>query len=157
MVDMIAVVLDVSLNLMLIPPLGALGAAFGTSGTLIAHNAVERVAGAAYRSPAVGPGLHQAPRGCRAAQAGSAVIGALATSLFVACAVTIGATLLLVRMTGATLEIDEMFPWAAGVPLLRPALGAPSASARGGGRVSPQDPGTVSASGVHGLVSIPAW
>ena len=64
--------------------------------------------------------------------AGSAAIGALTgPSLPVACVVTAVATLLLVRLTGASLRIDESFPQVAGVPVLgrllgltRPAAGA---------------------------------
>ena len=124
-VDMIAVVLNVSLNLLLIGPLGALGAAVGTSGTLIAHNALKQVAlrrltGVTLWDPGYVRLLVIAALLTAAAAAIAALTG---PSLLVACVVTLGATLLLVRTTGATLRIDETFPWAAGVPVLRRLLG----------------------------------
>jgi O-antigen/teichoic acid export membrane protein len=134
-VDMIAVVLNVSLNLLLIPPFGALGAAFGTSGTLIAHNALKQIALRRLTGVRLwDPGYVKLLVTAAVLTAGSAVIGAVAgPSLLVACVVTVAATLLLVRITGATLRIDETFPWAAGIPLLRRLLGLRPPGRREGG------------------------
>jgi O-antigen/teichoic acid export membrane protein len=124
-VDMVAVAVNLSVNLLLIPPLGALGAAIGTSGTLVAHNALKQVAlrrltGVRLWDAAYGRLLMVAAL----LAAGSATIGALAgPSLPVACVVTAVATLLLVRLTGASLRIDESFPQVAGVPVLGRLLG----------------------------------
>jgi O-antigen/teichoic acid export membrane protein len=133
-VDMVAVVLNVSLNLLLIPPLGALGAAIGTSSTLIAHNALKQAALRRLTGVRLwDPGYVRLLVVAALLAAGSAVIGVLAgQSLFVACVVTIGSTLALVRMTGATLRIDETFPWAADVPLMRRLLGLPAPGPTGG-------------------------
>jgi O-antigen/teichoic acid export membrane protein len=134
-VDMIAVVLNVSLNLLLIPPFGALGAAFGTSATLIAHNALKQIALRRLTGVRLwDPGYVKLLVTAAVLTAGSAVIGAVAgPSLLVACVVTVAATLLLVRITGATLRIDETFPWAAGIPLLRRLLGLRPPGRREGG------------------------
>jgi O-antigen/teichoic acid export membrane protein len=124
-VDGIAVALNVALNLLLIPAWGALGAGIGTAATLLVHNVLKQ--GALRRltgvSLADGGFLRLVLVACLLAVGAAVIQAALQPGLGAAFAVTAVATLVLLRVTGGTLRIDDLFPQLAGRPVIRRLLG----------------------------------
>jgi len=119
----VAVVVNVLLNLALVPRYGATGAALGTTGTLIAHNLLKQI------------GL-RAATGIRLAGSGSArfyatlVLGICASLVAVKAiaftpaqvAVALAAVVVVVRVNRPALMVVETFPELARIPLVRSLL-----------------------------------
>ena len=120
-VDACAMIVNLGLNLLLIPKHGATGAAIGTTSTLVAHNTLKQIGLHRFT------GIHLADRrflrllGVGAALlAGVAVLDRLAApTLPVALVITALATAALIRTAGGVLRIPEYFPATRGVPVLR--------------------------------------
>jgi O-antigen/teichoic acid export membrane protein len=128
-VDVAAAVANVLVNLLLIPRWGAVGAAVGTSGTLVLHNLLKQYGLWRY----TGIGLlarsylqtYIALFGVAAALL--ALQSVLPPSLLLALALTLGAALAVVWASRGALEVDAMFPELSRWPLMR-ALAQPSRS-----------------------------
>jgi O-antigen/teichoic acid export membrane protein len=128
-VDVAAAFVNVLVNLLLIPRWGAVGAAVGTSGTMVVHNLFKQYG--LWRYTGVGlltrgyARIYLALFGI----AGALVVvqATLAPSVVAALAVTAGAALAMVWLARDALEIDSMFPELKRWPLMR-ALVQPSRS-----------------------------
>jgi O-antigen/teichoic acid export membrane protein len=120
-VDACAMIVNLGVNLLLIPRYGATGAAIGTTSTLLAHNTLKQIGMRRFT------GVHLADRGfLRLLGAGAVllacvvVVAQLATpTLPVALVITAVATAVLVRTGGDVLRIPEYFPASRRVPVLR--------------------------------------
>jgi O-antigen/teichoic acid export membrane protein len=111
-VDACAMIVNIGVNLLLIPKFGATGAAIGTTSTLLAHNTLKQIGMHRFT------GIHLADRGfLRLLGLGAALLGGVvllgqlaAPTLPVALAITVVATAVLVRTGGGVLQIAEYFP-----------------------------------------------
>lgn len=128
-VDVAAAFLNVLVNLLLIPRWGAIGAAVGTSGTMVVHNLFKQYGLWRYT------GVRVVTRGylqIYLALVGIAVAlvvvqATLSPSFAAALAMTAGAGLAVVWLARGALEIESMFPELKRWPLMR-ALVQPSRS-----------------------------
>jgi O-antigen/teichoic acid export membrane protein len=120
-VDACAMIVNIGVNLLLIPRLGATGAAIGTTSTLLAHNTLKQLGMRRFT------GIHLVDSGfLRLLGLGAALLGAVvvvgqlaAPTLPVALAITAVATAVLVRTAGDVLQIAESFPASRRLPVLR--------------------------------------
>ena len=120
-VDACAMVVNLGVNLLLIPRYGATGAAIGTTSTLLAHNTLKQIGMRRFT------GVHLGDHGfLRLIGVGAALVAAVSVlsivatpSLPVALAITALSTVVLVRTTGGILRVPEYFPAVLRVPVLR--------------------------------------
>src|SRR4051794_283193 len=120
-VDACAMVVNLGVNLLLIPKYGATGAAIGTTSTLLAHNTLKQIGMRRFT------GVHLGDRGfLRLLGVGAALLAAVsvlsavaAPPLWLALAITVLCTAVLVRTAGDVLRVPEFFPAALRVPVLR--------------------------------------
>jgi O-antigen/teichoic acid export membrane protein len=128
-VDVAAAVVNVLVNLLLIPRWGAVGAAVGTSGTMLVHNVAKQYG--LWRYTGVGlfarRYLHTYLSLFGIAAALLLLQSVLSPSLALALAVTVAAALAVVWTNRGALEVDAMFPELRRWPLMR-ALVQPSRS-----------------------------
>jgi O-antigen/teichoic acid export membrane protein len=129
-VDVGAAVVNVLVNLLLIPRWGAVGAAVGTSSTMVIHNLLKQYG--LWRYTGVGLLARSYLPTYLALFAGAAALlvlqSVLTPSLVLALALTGAAALAVVWTTRGALQIDAMFPELTRWPLMR-ALVQPSRSA----------------------------
>jgi O-antigen/teichoic acid export membrane protein len=124
-IDGFAVTLNVGLNLLLIPPWGALGAAVGTAGTLLVHNvlkqvSLQRLTGISLRDA---PYLRLLGTALLLTGVAAGFQAVVRPGLPVALLLTAAASLLLVRANREALRVEEFFPGLARMPLLRHVVG----------------------------------
>lgn len=120
-IDIVAAAVNVLVNLLLIPRWGAVGAAVGTAGTMVLHNALKqyglwRYTGINLFERSYLPvflGLFGVAAGLLALQA------VISADLVVAIAVTLVVALALLWITRRSLEIEKMFPEIARWPVMR--------------------------------------
>jgi O-antigen/teichoic acid export membrane protein len=120
-VDVCAMVVNLGVNLLLIPRYGATGAAIGTTSTLVAHNTLKQIGMRRFT------GIHLGDRGFlrllgvgAGLLAGAVLVDRLAApGLPVAVAFTAVATAVLIRTAGGVLQIPQYFPASRRVPVLR--------------------------------------
>ncbi|MCW3066822.1 MAG: hypothetical protein JWN32_3994 [Solirubrobacterales bacterium] len=120
-VDACAMIVNLGVNVLLIPKYGATGAAIGTTSTLLAHNTLKQIGMRRFT------GVHLADRGfLRLLGVGAALVGCVvlvdrlaAPTLPVALVITAVATAVLIRTAGGVLQIPEYFPASRRVPVLR--------------------------------------
>jgi O-antigen/teichoic acid export membrane protein len=120
-VDACAMIVNLGVNVLLIPKYGATGAAIGTTSTLLAHNTLKQIGMRRFT------GVHLADRGfLRLLGVGAALLGGVvvlarlaAPTLPLALVTTAVATAVLIRTAGGVLQIPEYFPASRRVPVLR--------------------------------------
>lgn len=119
-INLVALVANIGLNLLLIPPLGVLGAAIGTSATFVAHNLLKQ----AGLRLATGIGMFDRRYlrlyGTIAAAALALVITSvmLPTGALVGAVLAVTASLVVLLATRRSLQVDETFPEIARIPIL---------------------------------------
>jgi O-antigen/teichoic acid export membrane protein len=120
-VDACAMIVNVGVNVLLIPKYGATGAAIGTTSTLVAHNTLKQIGMHRFTGIRLADRRFLRLLGVGAALlAGVVVVDRLATpTLPVALVITALATAVLIRTAGGVLRIPDYFPATRGVPVLR--------------------------------------
>jgi O-antigen/teichoic acid export membrane protein len=119
-VDLFAAVMNVGVNILLIPPFGALGAAVGTTSTLVVHNVLKQWGLRRYTGISL---FNLRYANIYALTFGIAVALLLVqllvpSTLWLAVVIAVGAGLAVLRWGGATLDVRAVFPELARVPLL---------------------------------------
>jgi len=126
-VDLLAAVMNVGVNILLIPSFGALGAAVGTSSTLVVHNLLKQWGLRRYTGiPLFARRYARIYLSTFGIAAAFLVIQQLApVSLWLALIFAAAAAVAVVRWAGAALDVRAVFPELGRVPLLA-ALLAPA-------------------------------
>ena len=126
-IDLLAAVLNVAINLVLIPPFGALGAAVGTSATLVIHNVLKQWGLRHYTGIPFIDGERLALYAFLFGSAGL-LLGLqflLPVKLWVSVPIATIAGIAAIRVSHATLEIATTFPELGRIPLVRRLVGLP--------------------------------
>jgi O-antigen/teichoic acid export membrane protein len=120
-INIVAVIVNVGINLLLIPKYGALGAAIGTTGTMIVHN-IFKQAGLRLASGISVFDRHYLP--FYLIIAGSAVALFLITlvfaeNIYIAVPLVALASIFVIRMCKDKLKVEETFPELLKLPLMK--------------------------------------
>jgi O-antigen/teichoic acid export membrane protein len=120
-VDLFAAALNIGVNLALIPAFGAIGAAIGTTSTLVVHNLLKQWGLRHYTGVALFDRRYVRPYALVVGTAASLVIvqAALPQTLWLAVGLAAVAGAVVVRWGGSALDVAGTFPELARLPLLR--------------------------------------